>query len=154
MWDYGFETDWDLQGENELGDYSKSCTVRTGQVSHQWFLNNHFAKIGLTASKSLAEAVNAKQFLQDRLDGCLALLGRRANILAVDYWSVGDVLEVVMDSNVALGDAALVNKVAELDPSAFWSGEEDPFIDEEPEPNSENIFGERDRDPFGDLDTP
>lgn len=75
-------------------------------------------------------------------------------MLAVDYWSIGDVLEVVMDSNAALGDAALVSKVAEPDPTAFLNGEEEEDIDEEQESDPGNIFGERDRDPFDERGTP
>lgn len=66
-------------------------------------LNNHFSnnRVGLP-SRDVAEVVNMKDFLQNRLDGCTEIIGRRTNLLAVDFWSIGDVVEVVNSNNAAL----------------------------------------------------
>ena len=41
------------------------------------------------------------------MDACYEIVGRRVNLLAVDFWSVGDVLSVVTAYNEALGEAAV-----------------------------------------------
>mmetsp|Transcript_19515 Transcript_19515/g.32392 ORF Transcript_19515/g.32392 Transcript_19515/m.32392 type:complete len:365 (-) Transcript_19515:198-1292(-) len=145
MWDFGFETRYDLTGADELEDYSKSCTVRTGQASNQWFLNNHFANNGIgLPDRNIAEEVNTAQVLQTRLDACTTMLGRRTNLLVVDHWDLGDVVQVVMDNNAALGDDVVVVKAA-LD------GDD---LDEE-ESNADNVFlGGRFGDKFGNDDSP
>lgn len=141
MWDFGFETSFELEGADELKDYSKSCTIQTGQASNQWFVNNHFAgnNIGLPSS-NIARDVNTAQVLQARLDACGTMLGSQTNLLVVDFWSIGDVMQVVMDNNAALGDdrnALNTNKV---------DGEES-----QTEAKSDtNIFGSRFGDAFND----
>jgi hypothetical protein len=105
LWRYGFETNWDLSTVKDIQDYNKSCAVKTGIASrpHTFMLNNHFSnsRIGLP-SRAISEEINQKDFLQARLDACTEIVGRRTNFLAVDFWSLGDVVEVVNNNNAAL----------------------------------------------------
>lgn len=105
LWRYGFETNWDLSTVKDVEDYANSCKVKTGIASrpHTFMLNNHFAnsRIGLP-SRGISEIINEKDFLQARLDACTEIVGRRTNFLAVDFWSIGDVVEVVNLNNAAL----------------------------------------------------
>lgn len=105
FWRYGFETNWDVSTANDLEDYELSCAIITGLASREntFMLNNHFSnnRVGLP-SRDVAEVVNMKDFLQNRLDGCTEIIGRRTNLLSVDFWSIGDVVEVVNSNNAAL----------------------------------------------------
>lgn len=105
FWRYGFETNWDVSTANDLEDYQLSCAIITGLASREntFMLNNHFSnnRVGLP-SRDVAEVVNMKDFLQNRLDGCTEIIGRRTNLLSVDFWSIGDVVEVVNSNNAAL----------------------------------------------------
>jgi hypothetical protein len=105
FWKYGFETEWDLTTVKDIADYDLSCRVRTGNSTrpNTFMLNNHFSNslIGLP-SRLIAEEINNQDFLQSRLDACTSLIGRRTNLLAVDFWSIGDVMEVVNRNNEEL----------------------------------------------------
>lgn len=67
-------------------------------------LSNHFAggNLGLP-SLDVAKQVNTASVLQARLDACKTRLGKQTNLLAVDFWSVGDVVQVVNSNNAKLG---------------------------------------------------
>jgi hypothetical protein len=70
-------------------------------------LSNHFAKDQVrivveqvdVPSSSIAEIVNTKENLNKRIDACYERLNRKPNLLSVDFWSLGDVLEVVDENN-------------------------------------------------------
>ncbi len=92
---------------SEVEDYSLSCAIITGLAEREntFMLNNHFSnnRLGLP-SRDVAEVINMKDFLQTRLDACTEMIGRRTNLLAVDFWSIGDVVEVVNSNNAALAE--------------------------------------------------
>jgi hypothetical protein len=103
-WTYAFETDWELTGADEVLDFDKSCEVRTGQSNNAFLLSNHFAGRGVlrVPSVDIANEINTLKVLQDRLDACTERIGRRTNLLVVDFWSIGEVLQFVNSSNLEL----------------------------------------------------
>jgi hypothetical protein len=105
FWRYGFETNWDLSTVNDVEDFDLSCAIKTGIAEREntFMLNNHFSnsRLGLP-TRDIAEVINVKDFLQTRLEACTERVGRRTNLLAVDFWSIGDVVEVVNIYNSAL----------------------------------------------------
>jgi len=104
---FGFETNWDTQGSDELMDFDFSCPIKTGKPSrpNTFMLNNHFTnnRIGLP-SRGIAEEVNTAEALQSKLDACTRIVGRRTNLLAVDFWSIGDTVQVVNNNNAKLAE--------------------------------------------------
>ncbi len=52
------------------------------------------------ASPDNAEAINHNPLLQDRLDTCIAEWGRLPTLVAVDFYTIGDILEVVEGLNL------------------------------------------------------
>jgi hypothetical protein len=107
MFRFGFETNWDIQGVDELMDFEFSCPIKTGKASrpNTFMLNNHFTNnfIGLP-SRSIAEEVNTAEALQSRLDACTGIVGRRTNLLVVDFWSIGDTVQIVNENNAKLAE--------------------------------------------------
>jgi hypothetical protein len=63
------------------------------------FLVNHWLTIDPPDSEAAAE-VNAHDFLLDRANDCRDERHRLPNILAVDFYARGDLLEVVDELNV------------------------------------------------------
>ena len=111
FWRYGFQTNWDLSTVADVEDYDVSCAIKTGIETREntFMLNNHFSnnRLGLP-SQGIAEIINAKEFLQNRLEACTEIVGRRTNLLAVDFWSIGDVVDVVNINNAALPEGEIV----------------------------------------------
>ena len=105
FWRYGFETNWDLSTVSDVEDFDLSCAIKTGLAEREntFMLNNNFSnsRIGLP-TRGIAEVINQKDFLQTRLEACTERVGRQTNLLAVDFWSLGDVVEVVNTNNAAL----------------------------------------------------
>lgn len=87
--------------------FELSCPIKTGKASrpNTFMLNNHFTnnRIGLP-SRSIAEEVNTAEALQLRLDACTGIVGRRTNLLAVDFWSIGDTIQIVNENNANLAE--------------------------------------------------
>ena len=52
-------------------------------------------------SKALSEEVNEKEYFLKRLQDCEGVTSLIPNIVNVDFWSTGDVLEVVNEVNQA-----------------------------------------------------
>lgn len=70
--------------------------------THGFFLMNHWQNNELDLpSKSHAEVFNTYESLSARFGKCVE---RLPNILAVDFWSTGDVLKFVNDQNIKIGE--------------------------------------------------
>jgi hypothetical protein len=77
-------------------------SVDTIPDKHGFFLMNHWKNdenLDLP-SKTNAEEFNTYEFLSTRLGKCDE---RVPNIVAVDFWSTGDVLKFVEDQNTKIG---------------------------------------------------
>ena len=103
-----FETPYDSMGVAGLMNFTATCQITRGDHRNAFFMSNHFAGDEYQLpSYDIAVEVNKAENLQARLDACYEIVGRRVNLLAVDFWSVGDVLSVVTAYNEALGEAAV-----------------------------------------------
>lgn len=104
--DYMWETSYDLTGVTELEDYSMSCVALRGPVTAAFGLSNHFTRgpfFGLPDEQVASQANTALQ-VQTRLDACNAMLPSPVNLLSVDFWSIGDTLQVVQAYNAGLSN--------------------------------------------------
>lgn len=101
---YAFETTYRSRGVDALLNVTNTCLITRGDHRNAFFISNHFAVNRLKfPDYEIAEVVNSIQNLHMRLDACQEIVGKRVNLLAVDFWSVGDVLEVVTSYNEGIG---------------------------------------------------
>jgi len=89
VWDVAWETDWDNQS---LEDFT--CKRNRGKPDNPLFILNHFLTDPL-ASPELAAQANANPFFLERAEQCMKESGRLPNFVAVDFYSIGDVFQVV-----------------------------------------------------------
>lgn len=93
LWEHAFETDWDVQAEEDF-----YCDKRRGSEDHALFILNHFVTDPF-ASEQAAASVNAQDFLFERATSCWDHWGRIPNFVTVDFYSIGDLIQVVAELN-------------------------------------------------------
>ena len=107
-----FDTPWDLD-EDGLLDFDRSCTTNRGMADAQLMLSNHFADEGLFPSPEISRNVNQLAVLRNRHEFCREKLEKEANVILVDFWSLGGVIEYAKEENekrakvVTLGNKAV-----------------------------------------------
>jgi hypothetical protein len=107
-YDHAFETPYDSIGADGLLNVTNTCKITRGDYRNAFFISNHFAGDEQRLPDiNVASEVNLAEQLEIRLDSCQEIVGRRVNMLAVDFWDVGNVLEVVTKYNTALGFASV-----------------------------------------------
>lgn len=91
------DTPYNLQTRKQLlGD--EGCAVNRGPRTAPLFLMNHF--LGTVPPRpSEAVAVNSRSALLEQVEHCRKLRDRTANLLAVDFWKVGDVVAATRELN-------------------------------------------------------
>ena len=82
------------------------CLLRNfpkiGQSTNAFFILNHFLE-DIFPSYEDAEIINQMEILQDRTELCSnANDSKTVNLLAVDFWSVGEVAQFVLEHNKSL----------------------------------------------------
>ena len=93
-----FDTPWDLD-EDGLLDFDRSCTKNRGLANAQLMLSNHFADEGLFPSLEISWKVNQLSVLRDRHEYCREKLEKKVNVILVDFWSLGGVIEYAQEEN-------------------------------------------------------
>ena len=93
-----FDTPWDLD-EDGLLDFDRSCTKNRGLANAQLMLSNHFADEGLFPSLEISRNVNQLSVLRDRHEYCREKLEKEVNVILVDFWSLGGVIEYAKEEN-------------------------------------------------------
>jgi hypothetical protein len=98
--DFGVETSFSFQNVGDVDDTQASCALRdSGQNGARDFYRvNAFLQLPTRGS---AKTMNAYDYATDRLEACAVVAGQEVNFYAVDYWSEGNVPEVVQDVNTA-----------------------------------------------------
>ncbi len=89
VWAHAWETHYSARTAADF-----SCAINRGSMGNALFIFNHFLTNPIGRA-DLAERVNHNPLLIDRVRGCQEEAGRRANFITVDFYSIGDVLEVV-----------------------------------------------------------
>lgn len=75
-----------------------SCGIGRGSPDNPLFLVNHWLTIDLPSAEAAAE-VNAHDFLLDRAHDCEDERDRLPNVIAVDFYTRGDLFDVVDELN-------------------------------------------------------
>ncbi|MBM4345774.1 MAG: hypothetical protein FJ100_20570 [Deltaproteobacteria bacterium] len=91
-----FDTPYAAETPEEL-----SCEVLRGKKGNAFFVVNHFLTKGLTGHAELAKLVNFNPLLSTRVANCEAKQAQRANLIAVDWYTHGDVLHLAATMNAA-----------------------------------------------------
>ncbi|TNF38364.1 MAG: hypothetical protein EP329_00745 [Deltaproteobacteria bacterium] len=102
VWDYTFDTPYSFASADEL-----SCACNRGcdgRATKPFFLLNHFITRAI-GSIDDAEEVNRRDVLLTRARACEAALGHLPNLVAVDFYEVGDLFDVVAALNGVEGAA-------------------------------------------------
>jgi len=92
-WELIFDTPYDYASADEF-----SCALSRGTEDNPLFLVNHWVSQPWPSEEVSAE-VNTEEVLGERAASCADLWGRPINILAVDFYAVGDLFAVVDDLN-------------------------------------------------------
>jgi len=92
------DTQYDFGSREELAGPS-SCDAQRGrgQIDAPLFLLNHWVDTGFP-NPSIAKEANG-EVLRDRIALCTQVRGQMPNLIAVDFYSQGDVMEIVDDLN-------------------------------------------------------
>lgn len=100
-----FGTPIDLKGTDELFDYNISCAIQQGSSSSDFFVMNHFANgVFGKADAATAQVENSLPNIRKRIKACRNKIGRDPSLLVVDYWNIGDALEIVNKRNTWLAN--------------------------------------------------
>jgi len=96
------ETEFSFGNKEELLDTEKSCQVTRGEGgTRSFFAVNTFVTF---PDDGAALEVNEAGFLETRVNTCSAKNGgANVNLVFVDFWSLGDLPQVVQEHNAALG---------------------------------------------------
>jgi hypothetical protein len=88
-WDLYVDTPYTFSSIDEF-----NCDVNRGDPSNPLFLLNHWVEDPVASQSDSAEA-NAYDVLYGRASECAAAFGRNPNLVAVDWYSEGDLFAVV-----------------------------------------------------------
>ncbi len=99
IWKFAWETPYSVKHGEEF-----PCTVNRGEPTNSLFILNHFVTDPL-AFPDYAKEVNSYSSLIEHIHRCALLYNRLPNFVAVDFYSVGDLMKVVKEVNSSLKPA-------------------------------------------------
>lgn len=109
VWDHAWETDWSVQ---EAEQFTCEPTGR-GSMQNALFILNHFLT-NPWANEQLATYVNEGNFLFTRAQACIAEHQQNVNFLTVDFYDVGNTLEVVHVLNKVAPESSLSDSLESM----------------------------------------
>ena len=96
--DYTTETRYEFDTTEALKDTRSSCEITRGIDGEKDF----FGVNDFTMDRELCQFNNAKKFLAQHISDCAGINSKQPNLLLVDCWDKGDVIQVVQDHNAIL----------------------------------------------------
>lgn len=97
--DYAAESDFSLADVDALLDKDNACRITRGETSTSFYGVNDFTSL---ANPKACGVLNSGEFLRNHIVSCANVTQRDVNLVFVDCWDVGDVLEVVHEYNQGL----------------------------------------------------
>ena len=101
------EAEFQLDSIEAILDTETSCLVTRGAGSSgAFYAVNNFITTGTFGSSEPKEAsriANEYRSARDRIDECAVLGPKNVNLFYVDFWSYGDIVQVVQEYNMGLG---------------------------------------------------
>lgn len=91
-----------MSTQDAIENTATSCLITRGEGGTKAFFGvNTFLQVPF--SLSAYKTINSEDFLDDRIDACSSLnSGLDVNFIIVDFWHVGDLLQVVQTRNANL----------------------------------------------------
>jgi len=102
---YGAESEFNFPTKQDIEDISTSCKVTRGNpVESRGFLG--ISNFVSPPDEDTAKEINTREFIEKRLEDCSTFNNNMdINALLIDFWSIGDLLEVTQEHNKKLGAA-------------------------------------------------
>ncbi len=101
---YAVETPWDFEDVGQLENTAVSCAEDRGSGSLKNFYGvNGFITATFGPSKSAANTVNQRAFIENHIKACEKLTKHEVNFYNIDFWQRGDLLEVTQEINIQRG---------------------------------------------------
>jgi hypothetical protein len=98
------ETNYDFEDVNAIEDITQSCPATRGfDGTKRFYSINNFVTSRFGPSKSAADIVNQKAFIEKRIADCESIMKKSANFVNVDFWQRGDLLRVTQEINISRG---------------------------------------------------
>lgn len=102
--EYAINTEWQFQQINEIQDTSKSCRLQPEtpfplRASQVFFGVNNFVS---PPSQTNSRVLNSLDFSKKRIEECGKQQNRNVNFIYADFWSEGDLPELVQSHNLNL----------------------------------------------------
>ena len=99
------ETNYDFQEVSVIEDSLTSCPGTRGTDGSKRFyaINNFVTSRLFGPSKSSADIINEKSFLEKRMSDCKSVTGYDANLISIDFWQRGDLIRVTQETNIQRG---------------------------------------------------
>lgn len=99
---YAQETDYDFSSVEEIETYSVSCPGTRGTSStNDFYAINHFVTKWHGPSLDSAQKINTKSAVQARIAACERRTKLDVNVVAIDFWQEGGLLQVAQEINQA-----------------------------------------------------
>mmetsp|Transcript_10448 Transcript_10448/g.11532 ORF Transcript_10448/g.11532 Transcript_10448/m.11532 type:complete len:369 (-) Transcript_10448:208-1314(-) len=96
------ETPYTFENVDAVEDTKNSCKGDRGTGGSKDFYHiNNFVTSMFGPSRSAADTLNSKSFLEKRIADCKAKTGWDANLISIDFWQRGDTVEVAQEMNKA-----------------------------------------------------
>jgi len=97
---YAVETPWTFSNVADVENTAYSCKFDRGSNGAlEWYSVNNFVTATFGPSKSSADEINEKSFVEQRIADCENLTGLKPNLVSVDFWQRGDLPEVAQEEN-------------------------------------------------------
>ena len=93
IWGVAVETPYSYKKIKDL-----NCAFNRGNPSNSLFILNHFTTL-ISGKRIDARKINKKDFLSSRIKKCQKELGKFPNFVTVDFYHLGDALQVVNQLN-------------------------------------------------------
>ncbi|MCF8465609.1 MAG: phosphatidylinositol-specific phospholipase C domain-containing protein, partial [Flavobacteriales bacterium] len=108
MWDFAVETDFDNNAQTDF-----SCAFNRGQATNDLFILNHFLTDATFSTGVIEQAQLINQFdnFYNRIIGCQAEHQKFVNFPTVDFYEVGQTLQVVDSVNGVASSVGISNAI-------------------------------------------
>lgn len=98
---YAIDTEWNFQDLEAIMNIHNSCALRNNiAITNQVFFGiNSFV---VPASQEISQELNSLKFARERINACSQLVGKDPNFIYADFWSEGDLPQLVQEHNIDL----------------------------------------------------
>ena len=134
FYEYGMSTDWSYASVSELREsVMDGCKIqRDSSNTRDFFMINTFVTKKLFGyqvkpSRTAAKEINGREFLEPLLEVCEQTQNSKVNIISVDFWKSGDLINYIDDRNSKLAIAHNPNTSTPTSSSNYLPRSEQPI---------------------------